>query len=250
MSFFEAEYLRPRNWNGIKPLSPSVMARDFEIKPREWYHVILDEADFGIIIRQAFIKWYSVCRCCLDTKSQPIVVKEDDESTYEWLTVGYNFTSPLKCERIKIPVSPRHIHALIHFSEGSSLAEFKRYLTRVGKLLHQGTVFEKMICLDQAVGVLAGLSCRDGAEICTRPFYFRESRKVFDKTWIHAKRNGRCDIVRGKISEIASLGVKDLSRYSSPMELHDKKMCLCARSYDGLEVMKTLPSDSILQMKN
>lgn len=230
MTLILPAYQRPWSWATIKPVSPVQMALDFERKPREWYHVLLHVDDFQLVIRQAFIKWYSVCYCRLDTKKHPVVVKDDDESTYRWVDVGFfKREDGYTFERHKVAAQPQHIHALLHFSQGASLAEFESYLTRVGKQLHRETVFQTTICLDQAVGVLAGLSCSNGEEICTIPFHLRDARKVFDKTWIHAKRNGRCAIVRAKVSESAALGVKDLSKYSSPLELHVKESCLCPR---------------------
>lgn len=235
-SFSDAVFQKRLTWNGIRALSPTEMAKDFESSPEEWYHLALNVSDFELFIRQPNIKWYGISRCHLDPKKAKSFVIEDDDTTYTWNYYCYFENKELKCRDVKIPSAREHIHALICFTKGSCLGDFECYLNLSDQRIHRQTDFKRILCLDHAVSVLGSLSCRDGAEICASTSHVRYSRKVFDKTWNHSKRNGRCDEVRGKISQLAALGVKDLSRYSSPMELHDRETCFCMPRYGGKEI--------------
>lgn len=202
----EEDYYSLLTLNSIEALSPAELAREFEISSREWYHVVLNESDFSLLVCTANAKWYSICRCHVVSN------------------VGIT--------------SDEHMHALVHFVGNSTLTGFKKKLQRVGKQLQRNTAFKKIVCLDQAVGILRNISCKDGHQIPRCDGYAQQgtpltySNKLFDESWLHEDEE-QCDGIRNAISELASDGVQDLANYMSRLELHDKKSCLCDRGEAG-----------------
>jgi len=195
--------------NGFQPISPSEMAADYGTCQKQWFHLLLNESDFKVLISTPNIKWYSLCRCHL--------VADDGSTAHE------------------------HMHALIHFLNGATVTAFKKRLERLDKRLHSKTTFRKIICLDHAVGVLRYISCKDGQKPLRRDDdglqgtpHSHYSQQTFHKEWIHG-RGKHCAAVRDAISRLASDGVSDLSKYTSELELHDKDSCLCDRGTEGLK---------------
>ena len=195
--------------NDVKARSPVEVGIDYEEYNREWYHLLLNEDDFCFLIGVPNIKWYAICRCHLVA---------DDEST-----------------------AHEHMHALIHFVNGSTHLSLKKKLQRAGKRLASKTTFKKIICLDHAVGVLRYICCKDGQKPLRRDGdglrgkpHVHYSRRVFNNHWLHG-RGSQCPNVRDEISCLVSSSIKDISLYASQIELHNKDTCLCERGSIGIK---------------
>lgn len=204
----KTDYLTLLNVNEVDAISPQQMSADYEKSSKEWYHLILNEADFSLLICAPYLKWYSICRCHL--------VADDGSTAHE------------------------HLHALIHFENGASVLSYKKKLQRTGKRFHSKTTFKKIICLDHAVGVLRYITCQDGQKPLRRDGdglrgtpHSHYDRKVYLGEWLHP-RGKYCAAVRNEISSLAASGVKDITRYSSENELHDKETCRCDRGKEGI----------------
>ncbi|CAH1109915.1 unnamed protein product [Psylliodes chrysocephalus] len=207
-SLSKTDYLTLLNLNEINALLPQEMAQEYEEMSKEWCHLILNEKDFNLLAFAPNIKWYSICRCHL--------IADDGSTVHE------------------------HLHALIHFTNGSTMLAYKKKLQRTGTRLHSKTTFRKIICFDHAVGVLRYITCakgqkplrRDGDGLRGTP-HSHYDRRVFKQDWLHS-RGKQCCLVRTEISELASEGVKDLENYTSEHELHDKSTCRCDRGAEGI----------------
>jgi len=209
MSISNTDYYSFLQVNDVKAWSPEEVGRDYEASNKEWYHLLLNENDFPLLIAAPNIKWYSICRCHL--------VSDDMSTAHE------------------------HMHALVHFTNYSTLLGFKKKLQRIGKRLNSKTIFKKIICLDHAVGVLTYIACEDGQKPLRRDGdglrgtpHCHYSRQVFSEEWLHG-RGKLCPAVRNEISSIASRGVSDHSKHTSREELHDKSSCLCDRGDIGIK---------------
>lgn len=212
VSLSKADYLAYLNVNGIRAISPREVAEDYENSPKEWYHLILNESDFNLLICAPNLKWYSICRCHL--------VADDGSTAHE------------------------HLHALIHFSNKTTALAFKKKLQRAGKRLNSKTTFKKIICLDHAIGVLRYITCADGQKPLRRDGdglrgtpHSHYDRKVYNVEWLHS-RGKNCPTVRNEISRLAATGVMDISKYTSEEELHDKETCRCERGSVGIQKRK------------
>jgi len=195
--------------NNIKALLPADVGKDYEECAREWYHLMFNEEDFGLLVAVPNIRWYSICRCHL--------VADDASTAHE------------------------HMHALIHFVNGSTHLGFKKKLQRAGKRVSPKTTFKKIICLDHAVGVLRYICCKDGQKPSRRDGdglvgtpHVHYSRRVYNNNWLHG-RGGQCPKIRDGISECVALGVKDVGIYTAVTELHQKEKCLCDRGDAGIK---------------
>ena len=195
--------------NDVKGRSPVEVGSDYEESTCDWYHLLLNEDDFCLLIAIPNIKWYAICRCHLVT---------DDGST-----------------------AHEHMHALIHFVNGSTHLGLKKKLQRAGKRLSSKTTFRKIICLDHAVGVLRYICCRDGQRPTRRDgdgllgkAHVHYSRRVFNCDWLH-ERGRECCNIRDDISYLVSEGVKEMNKYTSKTELHKKETCLCDRGDIGIK---------------
>lgn len=204
----KSEYLALLSVNGISAVHPKEMARDYEKSSKDWYHLLANESDLHLLVCVPNVKWYSVCRCHL--------IADDNSTAHE------------------------HVHALIHFENGSTMLGFKKKLQRVGKRLHTKTTFKKILCLDHCVGVLRYITCKDGQKPLRRDGdglrgtpHSHYDRRVYLESWLHG-RGKICGPVRDQISALAAEGVADLSVYTSHLELHDHNSCRCQRGAVGI----------------
>ncbi|CAH1103989.1 unnamed protein product [Psylliodes chrysocephalus] len=117
---------------------------------------------------------------------------------------------------------------------------YKKKLQRTGTRLHSKAIFKKIICLDHAVSVFRYITYADGQKQLRRDGdglrgtpHSHYDRRVFKHDWLHS-RGKQCCLVRTEISDLASEGVKDLGKYTSEKELHDKSTCRCDRGAEGI----------------
>ena len=93
------------------------------------YHVIVNEDNIQILFSISNLEIFSCCRCHL--------VAKDGSTAHE------------------------HLRALVQYQKGTHIALNKR-MQRAGQRYHSKTTIKRIICPDQAVGVLGYICCEDG----------------------------------------------------------------------------------------
>ena len=192
----------------LEPLTYKEIADDWQTNADEWYHAIIAIEDLPIVLAIPNLKIYAWCRCKL-------VADNGSEAHFHW-------------------------HGLIHFAR-SKLTSWKTQSRRCGiRFTSRKNTFKKVKCLDHAVGVLRYLTCKDGQKVgrrdadglVTHP-HTHYARQAIDERHLH-ERGRKCPKVRDEISTgIAShIDLESKTNWNCH-NLHDVKLCPCARGEEG-----------------
>ena len=159
----------------LTPRTYKDVAEDWERSNTEWYHALIAIEDVSTVLVIPALKIYAWCRC-------KVVANDGSEAHLHW-------------------------HALVHFSE-RKLETWRRQARRLYvKFNSTKNTFEKIKCLDHAVGLLRYVACKDGQRagrrdgdgLRTHP-HTHYARQPIDETHLHEKRGKRCAEVREEIS--------------------------------------------------
>lgn len=196
----------------IRAISPAELAEDYEEYDKEWYHLLIQEKDFSVLVKVPGIKWFAICRCHFEA---------DDGSTAD-----------------------EHMHALIHFTNGHSKAKLKRNNRKHGVKLNFKTGFHKINCLYHAVRAYRHISCESGGSVkrtkngLARKAYVHYCRIVFNNEWKHKCDEKACNTTTNEISKTALKGVNIQTNYFSELELHNRSTCVCYLGEKKIEERK------------
>ena len=194
----------------FSPSSFSEIAKDLMVLGvKEMYHALVNEVDIGQVISIPNIKVIWCCRCHL--------VADDGSTDHE------------------------HWHALIQFKKGHTLVAYKKRLQRAKlRLRSRKTVFKRVLCPDQAIGILRYITCKDGQRYTRRGAdglmgspHTHYDRSVFEEKLLHA-RGHLCGKTRDEIFDGVTEHLSPdwmLKNVSSLVnkELHNYDTCRCAR---------------------
>ena len=194
----------------FSPSSFSEIAKDLMVLGvKEMYHALVNEVDIGQVISIPNIKVIWCCRCHL--------VADDGSTDHE------------------------HWHALIQFKKGHTLVAYKKRLQRAKlRLRSRKTVFKRVLCPDQAIGILRYITCKDGQRYTRRGAdglmgapHTHYDRSVFEEKLLHA-RGHLCGKTRDEIFDGVTEHLSPdwmLKNGSSLVnkELHNYDTCRCAR---------------------
>ena len=202
----------------FSPSSFSEIAKDLMVLGvKEMYHALVNEVDIGQVISIPNIKVIWCCRCHL--------VADDGSTDHE------------------------HWHALIQFKKGHTLVAYKKRLQRAKlRLRSRKTVFKRVLCPDQAIGILRYITCKDGQRYTRRGAdglmgtpHTHYSRSVYGNL-LHV-RGKHCASTRNQIYSDILLHITPQWLVSNSIsqdrkELHNFETCKCARGRIGMENKK------------
>ena len=151
-----------------------------------------------------------------------------------------------RCHRVRGDGSAENErwHALVQFDNDRFLDSFLRtYMKRMrwGKVRsrHPTSAFKKILCPDQALGVLGNISCK-GGKLSRRGLapHTHYDRSVDNKLrLLHTRDNQQCTFIRSEIYDAVTLHVTRawmkensyLGISQEKKELHNREICRCER---------------------
>ena len=174
---------------------------------KEMYHARVNEADIVTVLSIPQIKIFWCCRCHL--------VRVDGSAEDE------------------------HWHALVQFGVDHSLTTYKKRMQRAKGGLHPSTTFRKILCPDQALGVLGNICCKGSRNERGLAPHTHYDRAVANKLRLrhNLNRGVHCVNIRGEIydavtSHVSPAWLKEnnyLGVSQEKKELHNREICRCRR---------------------
>ena len=166
---------------------------------KEMYHARVNEVDIVTVLSIPHFKIFWCCRCHL--------VAADGSTEDE------------------------HWHALVQFEDDHSLTTLMAKVS-----LRPRTTFKKILCPDQALGVLRNICCKGAKTRRGLVPHTHYARSVFSKSLSHA-RGRQCTNIRDEIydavtSHVSLAWMKEnnyLGVSQEKKELHNREICRCRR---------------------
>ena len=139
-----------------------------------------------------------------------------------------------RCYRVRGDGSAEneHWHALVHFEDDRSR------IALMGKVSsHPTSAFKKILCPDQALGVLKYICCKSDRGIPVVVPHTHYARSVDNKLRLLHTRGVHCANIRGEIYDAVTLHVSPawlkennyLGVSQEKKELHNREICRCRR---------------------